>query len=65
MLPIDDFLPKPKDLILKPEKTTKVTLHLNQSSVDFFKRQAKKHRSSYQAMIRNLLSHYTSHHQNL
>ena len=31
---IDDFLPKPKDLVLK-EETIKVTISLTKSSVDF------------------------------
>jgi predicted DNA binding CopG/RHH family protein len=54
---IDDFLPKPEDLILKDD-TVKITLSINQSSLAFFKKFAKKHHTQYQKMIRNLLDHY-------
>jgi len=33
---------------------------LSQASVDFFKAEAKKHHTSYQAMIRQLLDIYAS-----
>ena len=52
---IPDFLPKPWELA---EKKTKVTITLNVSDVKFFKRQAKKYKTPYQAMIRNLLHQY-------
>lgn len=56
---IKDFLPSPKQLALKTEpKKIKVTLTLEQSSVEFFKAQAKKFGGSYQRMMRNLLSDY-------
>jgi predicted DNA binding CopG/RHH family protein len=57
---IDDFLPKPKDLVMK-EETTKITISLTKSSVDFFKHEAEKHHTSYQTMIRALIDKYTSH----
>ena len=38
---VDDFLPKPKDLVLK-EETSKVTLSLTKSSIEFFKKSAEK-----------------------
>jgi predicted DNA binding CopG/RHH family protein len=56
---IEDFLPKPEELVLK-EKQVKVTLTLTEKSVDFFKRSAKKHRVAYQAMIRKLLDYYVT-----
>lgn len=56
---VEDFLPKPEDLVLK-EKQVKVTLTLTQNSVDFFKKSAKKHGAQYQAMIRRLLDYYVS-----
>ncbi|MBI4226582.1 CopG family transcriptional regulator [Candidatus Roizmanbacteria bacterium] len=56
---ISDFLPKPEDLILK-EKRTRVTLTLTEKSLEFFKSAAKKHKASYQAMIRRLLDFYTA-----
>lgn len=59
---VDDFLPKPKDLVLK-EETIKVTLSLSKSSVAFFKRRAKRHHSQYQKMIRVLLDAYAQHYE--
>ena len=57
---VKDFLPEPKDLVLKDD-TVKVTLNLSKSSVEFFKGVAKKHGSQYQKVIRNLLDRYSSH----
>ena len=57
---VDDFLPKPKDLVLK-EETAKITLSLTKSSVDFFKSEAQKFDTNYQTMIRVLLDKYASH----
>src|SRR4030043_1697389 len=59
---IKDFLPPPEQLVLK-EENVKVTLALKKSSVDFFKEQAKKHHTSYQKMIREVIDCYTSHYQ--
>jgi len=56
---INDFLPSPGELAFK-EKKVKVTMALSQASVDFFKAEAKKHHTSYQAMIRHLLDIYAS-----
>jgi predicted DNA binding CopG/RHH family protein len=44
------------------EEGVKVTLSLSKRSVDFFKGQAKKYRTPYQAMIRRLLDHYAQYH---
>lgn len=57
---VEDFLPKPKDLILK-EETEKVTLNLTKSSLDFFRKEAEKHHTHYQKMIRALIDKYASH----
>ena len=54
---ISDFLPKPEQLILN-EKKERVTLTLTKKSLDFFKISAKKHKASYQAMIRRLIDYY-------
>jgi predicted DNA binding CopG/RHH family protein len=54
---IKDFLPPPHELAFK-EDTVKVTIALSQSSVRFFKEQAKKHNTQYQKMIRRLLDSY-------
>jgi len=56
---IEDFLPKPEELILK-KPTTKITITLDSSSVDFFKQEATRLNSSYQRMMRNLLTEYAN-----
>lgn len=56
---VDDFLPRPKDLVLK-EETTKVTISLTKSSVEFFKNEAEKYHTNYQTMIRKLLDKYAA-----
>jgi predicted DNA binding CopG/RHH family protein len=58
---IDDFLPSPEELALK-EETVKVTISLSRTSVEFFKKEAKKHNTQYQKMIRRLLDEYSAHH---
>ena len=55
---IADALPSPEVLAFK-EDTVKVTIALSKSSVDFFKREANKHDTKYQQMIRRLLDAYT------
>ncbi|MBB5348050.1 CopG family transcriptional regulator [Desulfoprunum benzoelyticum] len=56
---IRDFLPSPEELALKDE-TVKVTLSLSKTSVDFFKKEAKKYNTQYQKMIRRLLDEYAA-----
>jgi predicted DNA binding CopG/RHH family protein len=56
---IKDFLPPPSELAFK-EDTVKVTLGLSRRSLDFFKKQAKKHNTQYQKMIRRLLDLYVT-----
>jgi predicted secreted protein len=60
---VDDFLPPPEELVFKEDKV-KITMALSKSSVDFFKAEARKHRTSYQAMIRRLVDLYASQHSN-
>lgn len=55
---VTDMLPSPKELAFK-EDTVKVTIALSKSSIDFFKKEAKKHDTKYQQMIRRLLDEYT------
>jgi hypothetical protein len=62
ILIIDDFLPPPDKLVFK-EENIKVTLGLSKSSIDFFKKEAKKYHTQYQKMIRRLLDLYVAHHQ--
>ena len=59
---IKDFLPPPEQLILK-EDNLKVTISLSKSSIDFFKKEAVKHHTSYQKMIRRVVDYYASHYQ--
>ena len=54
---VGDFLPAPEELAFRDE-TVKVTIALSKSSVDFFKREASKHHTPYQKMIRRLLDSY-------
>ncbi len=50
---INDFLPSPDQLILKDDNV-KITIALKKSSIDF----SKKHHTSYQKMIRQLIDLY-------
>lgn len=59
---LKDFLPSPEQLVLK-EDNVKVTISLRKSSIDFFKEQAKKQKTSYQKMIRTVIDRYASHYQ--
>jgi predicted DNA binding CopG/RHH family protein len=54
---IKDFLPSPAQLILK-EENVKITIALKKSSIEFFKSEAKRHHTSYQKMIRQLIDWY-------
>jgi uncharacterized DUF497 family protein len=58
---VPDFLPPPEDLVFRDEGI-KVTIALSKRSVDFFKAEARKHRTQYQRMIRRLLDAYAEHH---
>jgi predicted DNA binding CopG/RHH family protein len=57
---VTDFLPPPSKLV-KREAMAKVTLELTQSSLEFFKRQAKQEGVPYQRMIRGLIDAYAKH----
>ncbi|MCH7854695.1 MAG: CopG family transcriptional regulator [Proteobacteria bacterium] len=59
---LTDFLPSPEELAFR-EDTVKVTISLSKGSVDFFKKEAKKHKTQYQKMIRRLLDAYSSSQQ--
>jgi predicted DNA binding CopG/RHH family protein len=59
---IDDFLPTPEELVFK-EDNVKVALGLSRRSIEFFKREARKHHTQYQKMIRRLLDLYATRHQ--
>ena len=59
---VKDFLPPPDQLVLK-EENVKVTIALRKASVEFFKKEAQKHRISYQKMIRRVIDWYASQYQ--
>lgn len=59
---IKDFLPSPDKLVLR-EENIKITIYLNKASVDFFKKEAQKHHTSYQKMIRRVIDWYASQHK--
>jgi hypothetical protein len=59
---IRDFLPPPEQLVPRENKV-KITISLSKSSIDFFKKEAKRNRTSYQKMIRRLVDAYASQYQ--
>jgi len=59
---IKDFLPNPKDLILKDD-STKITIALSKDSIAFFKKQAKTFHVPYQKMIKAVLDKYATHYK--
>jgi len=59
---VRDRLPPPAELAFREEQV-KVTIGLSKSSVDFFKKEAERHHTQYQKMIRRLLDLYAAQHQ--
>jgi len=59
---VKDFLPTPEQLVVK-EENVRITISLNKSSIEFFKKTAQAHHTSYQKMIRRLIDWYASQHQ--
>lgn len=57
---VADFLPAPDELAFR-EEGVKVTLALSKRSIEFFKREAARHNTQYQRMIRRLLDGYAEH----
>ncbi|RIK53685.1 MAG: CopG family transcriptional regulator [Chloroflexi bacterium] len=57
---VEDFLPRPEDLVFRP-KGVKVTITLSEDSVAYFKEQAERLHTPYQRMIRNLIDEYVQH----
>jgi predicted DNA binding CopG/RHH family protein len=62
LVEVNNFLPPPSELVL-PEESVKVTISLNRSSIEFFKKEAEKNGTKYQRMIREVLDRYTSHYK--
>ena len=46
------------------ESATKITLAVDDDALEFFKREAKKRKTSYQRMLRNLIRAYARQHAN-
>ncbi len=59
---IEDFLPRPEDLVLKEPTAKKVTIVLDNFTINFFKDKAQEFGSSYQTMMRKLLLSYAEKH---
>jgi uncharacterized protein (DUF4415 family) len=57
-----DFLPSPDELAKATVKKT-VTLRLDSSNIDFFKKAAAARGTHYQTMINDLLGEYVSQHR--
>lgn len=55
---VDDFLPRPEDLVTQ-KTTRKVTIALDIGSIQYFKEKSKKLNEPYQRVIRNLLQKYS------
>ncbi len=58
LIEVPDFLPPPHKLIFPQDVTVKITLTLTKTSVDFFKREAKKNHTKYQVMLRKVIDLY-------
>jgi hypothetical protein len=54
---VPDFLPPP-EVLAQAQVVERVTIGLNHEVLVFFRTEAKKHKVSYQRMIRDLLSLY-------
>jgi len=61
---VPDFLPSPDELAFR-EDGVKITLALSKRSVEFFKREAARHNTQYQRMIRRLLDAYAERYERL
>lgn len=54
---VEDFLPPPEDLFAE-ESLRKVTIALDEETIDFFKKVATNSNQKYQRMIRQVLRKY-------
>jgi predicted DNA binding CopG/RHH family protein len=61
---VRDFLPSPRQLAFE-EDNVKVTIALSKHSVEYFKKQARRHHTQYQKMIRRLIDYYVAQHEEL
>lgn len=60
LIRIVDFLPPPSELAKAP-RLVRVTIELDAESIDFFQKQAEKHKTKYQRMIREVLKRYVAY----
>lgn len=61
MEPIESFLPPPEVLAKAPRRVN-MTIQLDYETIEFFKKEAKKHGGKYQRMIRECLKQYAEAH---
>lgn len=54
-----DDLPPPSELA-KSLRSVRITIVLSKPSIDFFKKQARRHHTKYQRMMREVLDRYAS-----
>lgn len=57
---VKDFLPSPAEMALK-EKTTRVTINLNEASLTVFKKEATRLGVPYQRLLRTVVDLYAKH----
>ena len=61
---IKSFFPKPEELVFK-EEMIEVKVPFSRHSIEFFKKQARKHHVSYEEMIQALVDSYALHYDTL
>ena len=61
---VKDFLPPPEELVLA-DKKLKITIELDEKTVNFFKKYAEKHDAKYQRMMREVLKTYAQKYSTL
>lgn len=59
---VADFLPPPNELLPK-EDMVKITLSVDEATVQFFKLVAKTSKTKYQKMMREVLKRYAAQHR--
>ena len=57
---IEDFLPSPAEIVLK-EKSRRVTINLNEASLETFKKEANRLGVPYQRLLRTVVDLYAQH----
>ncbi len=57
---VNDFLPSPAEIALK-EKSKRVTINLNEASLQVFKKEANRLGVPYQRLLRTVVDLYAQH----